>query len=106
MPRPQTKTAALTIGQLARRWAVTVDRVRQLVDQGLLPGAFRIPAAGRFGEAIKIPLDTVLYCEQERWLVSSQALAPLRRPKSRAGNPALKHFPELSQAQGRDAEQL
>ena len=68
MPRPQTQLEALTPGQLAKRWGIGVDRVRRLVDSGQIPGAFRIPGVGRYGEAIKIPLAAVIEREQE-WAI-------------------------------------
>jgi hypothetical protein len=34
MPRPQTQLDALSPGQLAKRWGLAVDRVRQLIESG------------------------------------------------------------------------
>jgi hypothetical protein len=65
MPRPRTQLEALTPGQLARRWGLGVDRVRQLIQEGELPGAFRVPSAGRYGEAIRVPLATVVQARTE-----------------------------------------
>jgi hypothetical protein len=91
-----TKPKSLTIGQLARRWAVSRDRVQRLVDAGFLPGAFRIPSAGRYAATVKIPIATVLKVE------SNWQVAPDQRhrvpPVSDAGSAGLqlRHFPELT----------
>ena len=69
MPRPQTQPDALSPGQLARRWGLAVDRVRRLIESGHVPGAFKIPAAGRYGETIRIPLAAVLQAVRE-WAIS------------------------------------
>ena len=34
MPRPQTQLDALSPGQLAKRWGLAVDRVRQPIESG------------------------------------------------------------------------
>ncbi len=96
MPRPKTQVEAFTPGQLAKRWGIGVDRVRALVDAGRLTGAFRIPSAGKYGEAVKIPADTVERAEQD-WQVSP-ASSPKRPPSRRGRNscPALRNFPELA----------
>ena len=98
MPRPLTLCQTLTIGQLARRWGISTDRVRTLVTNGQLPDAFTIPSVGRYGATIKIPLATVIQLESEDW-----AMVPQRQragpPPSRRRNdcgPALKHFPTLA----------
>jgi hypothetical protein len=98
MPRKQITCDALTVGQLARRWGVSADRVRQLVQSGRLPGAFTIPSAGRFGATVKIPLASIARVEAEDWAVVPQgckAGAKRPRPRSNSG-PALKHFPKLA----------
>jgi hypothetical protein len=98
MARPQTQLEALSPGQLAKRWGLGVDRVRQLVTSGHIPGAFRIPAAGRYGETIKIPLAAVLEREQE-WAIASKDGEPRRKRRQQPdGSPALRHFPELRPA--------
>lgn len=68
MPRSRIQCEALTPGQLARRWGLAVDRVRQLIETGRLPGAFKVPAAGRYGEVVKIPLATVIHAEKD-WAI-------------------------------------
>ena len=73
MPRSRVSCEALSPGQLARRWGLAVDRVRRLIESGRLPGAFKVPAAGRYGEAIRIPLASIVQAEQE-W-----AIGPDRR---------------------------
>lgn len=45
---------ALSVGQLARRWGVGAERIRRLVESGMLPGSFKVPSAGRYGEAVRI----------------------------------------------------
>lgn len=85
----------LTVGQVAKRWSVAVERVRQLVAAGYLPGAFVIPSAGRYGETVKIPL-AVVEAAEERWRlvpVAREAAKPV--PPTR-GSSALKHFPDLT----------
>jgi hypothetical protein len=97
MGRQKTECGALSVGQLARRWGLGVSRVRDLVENGLLPGAFRIPSAGKFGEAVRIPLGTIQRAEEE-WGIGEQHGAQQRRlpPRSGGGSvAALRHFPEL-----------
>jgi hypothetical protein len=97
MPRSRLTCEALSIGQLAKRWGVSANRIRGLVEAGQLPGAFKVPSVGRYGAAVKIPLATVVQAEQD-WAVVLEDEAALRRKRhSRRGGspPALKHFPEL-----------
>ena len=98
MPRSRVSCEALSPGQLARRWGLAVDRVRRLIESGRLPGAFRVPAAGRYGEAIRIPLASVVQAEQEWAIDLTGELALHPKPRRRRGNspPTLKHFPELA----------
>jgi hypothetical protein len=98
MPRSAKQLEALSIGQLARRWGVSPDRVRGLVETGQLPGAFEVPSVGRYGAAIKIPLATVVQAEQD-WAIVPEREARSRRKSLRhrgAPPPALRHFPELT----------
>jgi len=74
MPRPRIQCEALTPGQLARRWGLGVDRVRGLIQSGKVPGAFRVPSAGRYGKAVRIPLAAVLQAEKE-WAVAPEGTA-------------------------------
>jgi hypothetical protein len=94
MPRTETTCQALTIGQLARRWGVSADRVRKLVLGGQLPGAFVIPSAGRYGETLKVPLATVIRVETQDWAVAPQGERAGPKPPRRRGDsgPALKHL--------------
>ena len=98
MPRSQSKCLSLTVGQLARRWGVSADRIRQLVQSGYLAGVFTIPSAGRYGATLKIPLSTVIQLETEDWAVAlkkPQRAGP-RSPRRRGDlEPAYKHFPKL-----------
>jgi hypothetical protein len=98
MPRPRTQPEVLSPGQLAKRWGLGVDRVRRLVENGQLPGAFKVPAAGRYGEAIRIPLAAVVQAEQD-WAIPPELGGQLpRKRRGRLGNspPTLQHFPELT----------
>lgn len=98
MPRERTSCEALTVGQVAKRWAISVDRVRSLVATGRLPGAFAIPSSGKYASTVKIPLAAVLQAEQD-WAVAPEldGRPPRKRRGRRDGSlPTLKHFPELS----------
>jgi hypothetical protein len=100
MPRDQDRRQSFSVGQLARRWGISPKRVRELVAGGHLPGCFTIPSAGRYGTAVRIPLDTVLRVETEDWAVvpqPTQAVQARPRPRRRGGDasPALRHFPNL-----------
>jgi len=98
MPRSRTKCESLTPGQLAKRWGISADRARRLVESGQIPDAFRIPSVGRYGETIKVPLFAVIQAEQD-WAVSPAGSEPSRKLRSRRnGSPPLKHFPELRHA--------
>jgi hypothetical protein len=98
LPRPQTQIEALTPGQLAKRWGISADRARRLVESGQISGAFRIPSVGRYGEAIKIPMVAVIQMEQA-WAIVPTDSKPLRKPRGgRSSSPPLKHFPELRRA--------
>lgn len=98
MARSATQRGALSIGQLARRWGLGADRVRRLVENGLLPGSFKVPSAGRYGEAVRIPLSTVLQAEDDWAVVPSdkEATRRKRRGRRRQSSPTLENFPELS----------
>ena len=89
---------SLTVGQLAKRWAIGVDRVRSLVMSCQLPGAFTIPSSGRYGATVKIPLTAVLQAEQD-WAIAPQLDGHPSRKRRRPRDglpPKLKHFPELN----------
>ena len=98
MPRPQAECQTLTVGQLARRWGVGADRIRQLVEGGFLAGAFTIPSAGRYGATLKIPLAAVIQVETEDWAVVPRGKQTGPKPSRRKDDsgPALKHFPKLA----------
>jgi hypothetical protein len=89
---------ALTIGQLARRWAISRDHVRQLLAEGRLQGAFAIPSAGRYGAAVKIPLESIVQAETSDWLLTPETKGQARPkpPKRGDDGPALRHFPALA----------
>jgi hypothetical protein len=106
MPRPKTQCETLTIGQLAKRWGIGRDHVRKLTDLRVIPGTFTIPAAGRYGEAVRIPLSSVLLAEQD-WAKSPQdyrSANPLQRRQRNGHSPKLKHFPELLNESEDDVE--
>ena len=89
MSRNQTPSQSLSVGQLARRWGVSADRVRRLIDAGHLPGAFTIPSAGRYGATLKIPLVAVIQAETEDWPSCRRAGSVGRGRPEREASPAL-----------------
>ena len=96
MKRNNNSPHTYSIGQVAKRWKISPERVRQLIDNGVLAGAFEIPSAGRFGKALRIPLEAVLAAEQQ-WAIASSPASSIKRPRRRSSSQlALKHFPELS----------
>jgi len=97
MARSATQRGALSVGQLARRWGLGADRVRRLVESGLLPGSFTVPSAGRYGEAVRIPLSAILQAEED-WAVApsdDDTMRRKRRGRRRQSSPTLENFPEL-----------
>jgi hypothetical protein len=96
VPREKIAPASLTPGQLARRWGVSADRVRGLLRAGLLPGAFTIPSAGKYGETTKIPMATVIDVEMS-WQMPIEAghRQRHRRADRGRGSGGLKHFAKL-----------
>ncbi len=98
MPRKPTNCQAVTIGQLAKRWGISRDHVRQLLSDGCLPGVFTIPSAGRYGAVTKIPLASVVQAETEDWAAAREKTPRARPRPSRRGDdpgPAFRHFPKL-----------
>lgn len=83
---------SLSVGQLAKRWAVGVDRIRKLIEEGQLPEAFRVPASGVYGEALRIPIKTIQAAEA-KWTVEKRSQP--RRKKRPNGKAALLNFPEI-----------
>lgn len=100
MPREKTNRSSLSVGQLAKRWGVSPDRVRGLVQAGQIPGAFRIPSAGRFGSTIKIPLSVVVELESD-WTVQGAKQKKRRSPNSIL---ELRHLKSLTTDLESDAE--
>ncbi len=97
MKQNTTQPHTYSVGQVARRWGISPERVRQLVDAGNLAGAFSIPSAGRFGKALRIPAETVLAAEIE-WTIATSLARVVKKPRSRSScELALKHFPELAE---------
>jgi hypothetical protein len=98
MARTQTSCMALTVGQLARRWGVSADRVRQLIRSGHLPGVFTIPSAGRYGATVKVLLASVVRLETEGWALTPEAKGRVRTKastRSDKSGPAFRHFLKL-----------
>ena len=54
-----TDTAVMTVGQLARRWAMSQQSVMRLVKSGKLPGTFRA------GHRYLVPIEVVETLEKE-----------------------------------------
>lgn len=81
MAKGQNQTLeSFSVGQLARRWGVSPDRVRRLIDAGHIPRAFRIPSAGCFGTTLKIPRTVIEQLEAD-WQVSPEQPKRRRAPK-------------------------
>ncbi len=87
--------STLSVRQLALRWGVGEERIRSLIDAGLLLGAFKVPSSGKYGETIRIPIEAIRDAESE-WAIESDSATgrTKRRPKRRGAK--LNHFPELS----------
>jgi hypothetical protein len=102
MARSRTQRGALSMGQLARRWGLGVDRIKRLIESGLLPGSFKVPSAGKYGEAIRVPLSTVLKAEED-WNVADHPQDRIqrltRRSRGRRSHEFV-HLPELSSERG------
>ncbi|QEG36204.1 hypothetical protein Pr1d_35160 [Bythopirellula goksoeyrii] len=84
-----------SIGQVAKKWGISPERVRQLILTGKL-GAFEIPSAGKYGKALRIPHEYVEAAEME-WAVESSILgrqSPQRSHRNTSKS-SLRHFPEL-----------
>lgn len=62
------KATALSVNQVAARWGVGRSRVHALIKSGRLP-AIRLPAAGRYAEALRVPVSAVLVFEAENTLL-------------------------------------
>lgn len=96
MPRKPTPPSTYSIGQIAKRWAVSVDRVKRLIESGKLPGAFTIPSSGRYGEAVRVPKEVVQQVEAA-WQVMPN-LTRKRSTTRKTGNlskASFRHFPEF-----------
>lgn len=92
--------ATLTIGQLATRWSVSPERIRGLIDAGLLD-AFQIPSAGRYGATVKIPMAAVQSAEQS-WEItprSTRREPPREQGGSKSG---LNHLADFVAGQSSD----
>ncbi len=98
MSKGETSTAldTLTVSQLAQRWHVDPSRIHALIRAGFFPGAFRIPSAGRFGEAVKIPLADVLEA-QKKWAIQPiDTERPKRTTRGTVVTGGYRNFPELN----------
>lgn len=69
MAKPITRRDALIRGQLSRRWGVSAARVIGLIEAGRLPGVFVIPATGKFGKVVKVPMSSVWEAEK-KWKIT------------------------------------
>lgn len=98
--RKKADSESYSVGQLARRWGVSPDRIRGLIDSGHIPRAFRIPSAGRFGTTLKIPKAVIEQLESD-WQVS-----PATRERRRTQRPVLelRHLTGLMADPESDAE--
>lgn len=97
MSRPATRTETISVGQLAKRWGLGVARIRHLVESGQIPAAFRIPSSGRFGQAVRIPLASVIALEQAWAIAPTQSRIAKRLPTHGRPTQCLRNFPELEQ---------
>ena len=102
MSRRSTRQRALSIGQLAQRWCIGPDRVRRLIEAGHLPGAFTIPSAGRYGEAVKIPWASILQAEKGWEIAPSADTAEQRKPPRQRDGLRLKHLSAGGTTRARD----
>ncbi len=84
MPRPQTESTSLTIGQLGKRWSVAESRNRELIDTGWLAGVFLVPAAGRYRETVKIRNASIIAIQRDWFVVPATARPPESPPSIRA----------------------
>lgn len=89
------KIEFLSITELANRWNVSRERVKAMVNHGLLPGTVILPSAGRFGTAVKIPLCEIMELETQWQVGSKSPKSPQRIRAVRSVAPRLEHFPEL-----------
>ena len=96
MPRHSSSRTTYSIGQLAKRWGVSAERIRHLIRAGKLSGCFEIPSAGKYGRAIRIPIQSV--CEVEAiWGMTPSISQETAKRRKRADKVlTLKHFPELA----------
>ena len=84
MPRPQTESSSFSIGQLAMRWRVAESRNRELIDAGWIAGVFRVPAAGRYRETVKIRNASIIAIQRDWFVVPATARPPESPPSIRA----------------------
>lgn len=84
----------MTIAQLARRWSVSRQGIRAMIDHGRIPGAFRVPSVGRYGASIRIPEDEIVELEK-RWEIASCSEGRREKSQRKSVPTSLIHFPEL-----------
>lgn len=88
---------SFSISQLATRWGVGKQRIKQLIDSGKLPGAFVIPSAGKYEKTIRITAETVSVIESEWSVVPGRSVYFTRKKKSTVSDSLpLTHFPEIA----------
>lgn len=86
----------LSIGQVAKRLGFGRVHVLALVEAGKFPGAYRIPSAGRYGSAIRIPASAVEAAIKQWEVAPARRGTPVQRiPPERERRVALKHFPQF-----------
>ena len=95
MGRTPTKPESLSIGQLAKRWGVAPERIRSLIESGVLPNVFEIPSSGRYGTTVRIPWASVLEAEHLWQLAPSVASRPRPPQRSVLANGSLRHLGDL-----------
>ena len=96
------KSGSVSVGKLANRWGVSVDRIRSLIQKGLLE-AFEIPSSGRFGQTIRISVRAVRQAELHWRLEACQERLTRQRVRN-TKNAVLRHFPDLKTSPVLDAE--
>ncbi len=95
MKKERETFKSLSVGQLARRWRISVDRLRCLVEAGQIE-AFQIPSAGRYGESTRILVRSIRRAERI-WAILPAGQQPRRRHAARRPTrDVLRHFPELT----------
>ena len=96
------KRETLSVRQLAIRWSVGEPRIRSLIGSGFLVGTFKVPASGRYGETIRIPITTIEKAET-KWAIDEVPTTERTKRRRNGQKVTLNHFPELSSQSEDDA---